>query len=537
VAAAAVAAASFATFLPGAAGVAGSEPSRRDAAIGRARQNLRSHGRDARASGADGFDATDVVFDADGTEHVRFDRTYKGLTVIGGDLVVHETAKGDFRSASLTLAAPIDVDTTPATSEDDAVATARAAFSGSIADAKAERLVVWARTDRPVLAREVLVTGTAPDGGPSELHVLVDATSGAVVDAWDGIEHAKPGSGGGGTTTPPTVSCNVPAGVGRTLYSGDVCMPTTFINKSTGYRLDGKAADAGSSVVQTYDYRGTTSMLYYLNDADNVWGNNTSSDGASAASDAQYGALATWRYYQSLGRNGIDGSGGTLQSRVHYGRNYNNAFWSDTCTCMVYGDGDGRRFKSLVSLDVAGHEMTHGVTSRTSNLAYSLESGGLNESTSDVFGTMVEKTRPTGGNYTIGEQVVVPGAFPGNALRIMYKPSLDGASADCWSDTVGSLDVHYSSGVGNHAFYLLAEGSSPINGNPTSPTCDGSVVTGIGADAAARIWYKANSTYWTSGTDYHGARAGMLTAATDLYGGSSPERAAVAAAWAAVGVS
>uniref|UniRef100_UPI0013D3529C M4 family metallopeptidase n=3 Tax=Pseudomonadota TaxID=1224 RepID=UPI0013D3529C len=77
-------------------------------------------------------------------------------------------------------------------------------------------------------------------------------------------------------------------------------------------------------------------------------------------------------------------------NRVHYSRNYNNAYWSDACFCMTYGDGDGTTLRPLVALDVAGHEMTHGVTSRTANLTYSGESGGLNEATSDIFGTMVE---------------------------------------------------------------------------------------------------------------------------------------------------
>ena len=98
----------------------------------------------------------------------------------------------------------------------------------------------------------------------------------------------------------------------------------------------------------------------------------------------------------------------------------------------------------------------------------------------------------------------------------MDQPSKDGASANCWSKSVGTLDVHYSSGVGNHLFYLLSEGSGAktINGvSYNSPTCNGAAVTGIGRDAAAAIWYRALTTYWTSSTTYAGARAGMLSAA------------------------
>jgi Zn-dependent metalloprotease len=188
--------------------------------------------------------------------------------------------------------------------------------------------------------------------------------------------------------------------------------------------------------------------------------------------------------------------------------------------------------------------MSHGITSRTSNLTYSGESGGLNEGTSDIFGTMVEffannaKDTP---DYLIGERLYKSGS---SALRFMYHPSLDGASADCWYGTVGALNVHYSSGVTNHFFYLLAEGSAPA-GQPASPTCNpgdtrqakgSAAVGGIGRDAAQRIWYRALTVYFTSSTNYSGARAATLNAARDLFGAGSSEQNAVAAAWAAVNV-
>jgi Zn-dependent metalloprotease len=121
----------------------------------------------------------------------------------------------------------------------------------------------------------------------------------------------------------------------------------------------------------------------------------------------------------------------------------------------------------------------------------------------------------------------------------MDDPASDGASANCWSSAVGNLDVHYSSGVGNHFFYLLAEGSGAktIGGVAhDSPTCNGSTLTGIGRDAAARIWYRALTVYMTSSTNYAGARTASLNAARDLYGAGSTQYAAVAAAWSAVSV-
>jgi Zn-dependent metalloprotease len=122
----------------------------------------------------------------------------------------------------------------------------------------------------------------------------------------------------------------------------------------------------------------------------------------------------------------------------------------------------------------------------------------------------------------------------------MDDPSKDGNSAKCWSSTVKNLDVHYSSGVGNHAFFLLAVGSGAhtVNGvSYNSPTCNNGTVTGIGNAAAGAIFYKALTTYMTSSTNYSAARTATLNAARDLYGTTSAQYAATAAAWSGVSVS
>ena len=254
----------------------------------------------------------------------------------------------------------------------------------------------------------------------------------------------------------------------------------------------------------------------------------------------------TWDYFKLVhGRNGIGNDGKGASSRVHYGRKYGNAFWSDGCFCMTYGDGDGVVIGPLVTLDIAGHEMSHGVTSRTANLVYSGESGGLNEATSDIFGTMVEFRANSSldtPDYLIGEELFVAnvsGSANQSAIRYMFDPQKDGASVNCYSAGVGNLDVHYSSGVANRFFYLLAEGSGArtYSGvNHRASTCNGSTLAGIGRAKAEKIWYRALTVYMTSGTGYAGARAATLSAATDLYGVASAERAAVAASWSAVSV-
>ncbi|RYE74488.1 MAG: M4 family peptidase, partial [Myxococcales bacterium] len=258
----------------------------------------------------------------------------------------------------------------------------------------------------------------------------------------------------------------------------------------------------------------------------------------SAAVDAQYGTNMTWDYFKGVhGRNGIFGNGQGSYNRVHYGQNYVNAFWDGEK--MTYGDGDGTNYGPLTSLDVAGHEMSHGVTENTAGLTYSGESGGLNEATSDIFGTMVEFHAANGqdpADYLIGEEFDLK---QHKGLRRMDKPSTDGKSLDCWTSGAGNVDVHYSSGIGNHFFYLLAEGSGAktIGGVAhNSPTCNGSSVSGIGRDAAEKIWFRALTVYMTSNTSYAAARTATLNAAKDLYGAGSAQQNAVAAAWSAVSV-
>ncbi|MFJ8784761.1 MULTISPECIES: M4 family metallopeptidase [unclassified Streptomyces] len=466
----------------------------------------------------------DVVRDADGTVHTRYERTYDGLPVLGGDLVVHESKSGATEGVSKATKATIKVASltpkvTVAKAETQALTAAKAAGSDKAA-ADGARKVIWAGSGTPVLAYETIVGGFQDDGTPNQLHVITDAATGKKLYEYQGIENAT--------------------GTGKSLYSGTVSLSTT--QSGSTYNL----TDATRGSHKTYNKsHGTSSSAGTLfTDADNVWGTGAASSSTTdqtAAVDATYGAQETWDFYKStFGRSGIKNNGVGAYSRVHYGNQYVNAFWDDSCFCMTYGDGEGN-VSPLTSLDVAGHEMSHGVTSNTAGLNYSGESGGLNEATSDIFGTGVEfyaNNSNDVGDYLIGEEIDING--DGTPLRYMDKPSKDGGSADSWSSSVGNLDVHYSSGVANHFFYLLSEGSGAktINGvSYNSPTSNGSTVTGIGRAKALQIWYKALTTYFTSTTNYKSARTGTLSAASALYGSTSTEYKAVAAAWSAVNVS
>ncbi|MEW2250782.1 M4 family metallopeptidase [Streptomyces sp. NPDC006975] len=463
----------------------------------------------------------DVVRDADGTTHTRYERTYGGLPVLGGDLVVHQAPSGAAKGVTKAVNAAIKVASltpalTPAKAETQALTAARAAGSQKTA-ADSSRKVIWAATGKPVLAYETVVGGLQDDGTPNQLHVITDAATGAKLFEYQGIENAT----------------------GKTLYSGTVTLNS--VQSGSTYQL----TDTARGNHKTYNLaRKTSGTGTLVANSTNVFGTGTASTSSSdqtAAADAAYGAAETWDFYKNtFGRNGIKNNGVGAYSRVHYGNAYVNAFWDDSCFCMTYGDGAGNA-DPLTSLDVAGHEMSHGVTSNTAGLNYSGESGGLNEATSDIFGTGVEfyaNNASDPGDYLIGEKIDING--DGTPLRYMDKPSKDGGSADYWSSTVGTKDVHYSSGVANHFFYLLSEGSGSktINGvTYNSPTYNGSTVTGIGRAKALQIWYKALTTYMTSTTNYKGARTATLNAASALYGSTSTEYKAVAAAWSAVNVS
>ncbi|MGW3039167.1 M4 family metallopeptidase [Kitasatospora sp. NPDC001159] len=473
----------------------------------------------------------DAVVDADGTRHLRYERTYAGLPVLGGDLVVHQRPDGSVSSVDRAFAGRLALPAAiPGLTADQAAEQATAAVRATVglaADADesalsrvdgagAAELVVWATDGNPRLAHRTVVRGERADGTPSSQQVVTDAATGELLSTHEEFQTAT--------------------GTGKGVNVGTVTLTTT--QSGSTYSL--KDATRGNQ--STTDLKGATSGSGSLfTSTSNSWGNGLASNRQSAAVDAQFGAAATWDYYRkTFNRNGIKNNGVGATSRVHYGSNYVNAFWNDSCFCMTYGDGSGNTHP-LTAIDVSGHEMTHGVTSATAGLIYSGESGGLNEATSDIFGTMVEwyanlPANPP--NYWIGEKLNLFGN--GKPLRYMDKPSLDGKSADSWSSGVGNLDVHYSSGVANHFFYLLSEGSGAksINGyNYNSPTSNGSKVTGIGRDKAAAIWYRALTVYFTSTTNYKAARTATLKAAADLYGATSTEYKAVAAAWSGVNVS
>ena len=242
----------------------------------------------------------------------------------------------------------------------------------------------------------------------------------------------------------------------------------------------------------------------------------------------------TYNFYdQVFSRNSVDDRGMRLDSSVHYSQQYDNAFWDGGQ--MIYGDGDGELFNRFtVSLDVIGHELTHGVTQYTAALQYSGQSGALNESMSDVFGTMVKQWR-LGQTVDQADWLIGAGLLTtqvrGVALRSMKDP---GSAYDdpqlgkdpqpkFMKDYVNTSDdnggVHINSGIPNYAFYLAA---AAIGGNSWEKT--------------GKIWYETLTKRLTPSADFQAAADGTASAAGDLFGANSAEQKAVVDAWTKAGI-
>ena len=506
---------------------------RQDALYRDARGHLASRVYDLGLDRKHDFALKNVHADADGQYDVRVHQTFNGVRVFEGEAIVH-FKDGRTLGSTEALVRGLNLQVAPSISATEALAAAHAELAPKGAYAlppSAELVIANIETEnrrgfkvtRPTLVYHV---HTELENGADETRhtdYFVNAHSGEIVESWDSLRTA-------GAT-----------GTGNSQYSGNVSLNTNSI--TGGYELRDVARGMNYATYNLNHATSGTGTIY--TDADNGWGDGanyvegsstTAANGQTAGVDAHFGVGATYDYYKNvLGRNGIDGAGTATYSRVHYSNSYDNAFWSDSCFCMTYGDGNS--FKTLTAIDVAGHEMSHGVCARTANLTYRGESGGLNEANSDIHGTMVEfysrggsgtSIGNTGGNWTIGEQLAT------KPLRYMYKPSLDGASKDAWSSTLKRLDVHYSSGPANRMFYFLSQGTG--TGNYASSYLPGGM-TGIGNDKAARIWYKAMVSYMTSSTTYAGAKTACLNACVALgYPSGSPEYTAVVNAFKAINV-
>ncbi len=463
---------------------------------------------------------TNVWVDGRATGHTRWRQLHGGVPVWGGEGIIHTrgTAVYDVTDAFVP---GLQVSARPTQTVAAARAAALSSMDCSGCNARVAASDLWvARFDGVdrLAWRVTIVAEPAGHGhAPEQRVVFVDAHDGSIVHSYD----------------------NLHTGTGPSLYRGTVTVPTLAVG-GTRYMED------TTRRIGVFDMRNGTGTGVRFADADDLW----NAAAQRAAVDAQFGSAAVMDYLRlAHGRNGINGANGpgaataangatTLQTvLVHYGTNFNNAFWDGQK--VVIGDGDGRTFGPLVALDIMAHEWMHGLTQFTAGLIYNGESGALNESFSDVFAALVERQveGENAGTWLIGEDAYTPGT-PGDALRYMNNPrraANSGFTADDQPDhyaerytgTQNNGGVHINSGIPNHAFYLLAVGGTHRRGGSLS---------GIGADAAGRIWYRALTTYLTSSSNFAAARTATTRAAQDLFGSTSDHALAVQNAWCLVGV-
>ena len=475
----------------------------------------------------DDFKVKRVEIDELKMAHTHVQQTIGGVPVWEGEAIVHLKPDGELLLITDQLKDNIAINTVSNFKPGEALELAKRVRGGTrvLTDEPIIDLYVFRGEDRDHLVYRVempRLDGTEKTSVPV---VFIDAHTGEKVYEYD----------------------NLQTGTGNSLYSGNVTISTSS-SGSTFYMEDTTRRQGTFNMNNTGNTStGTGGTQSRYTDTDDNW----TATNARAGVDAHYGAAKTFDYYQTVhGRNGIDGNYGPgtttaaangvsiVASRVHFGSNYNNAFWYQNM--MSYGDGNGSTFSPLTTIDICGHEMTHGVTERTANLTYAKESGALNESFSDIFGAMVEAYSDgavSSDTWKIGEDAYTPGTS-GDALRRMDNPNAVGDPdhyslrlypGTCTpSNANDQCGVHTNSSISNHAYYLLVAGGT----NRVS----GVTVIGIGSTDAAKIFYRALTVYMTASTNFAGARTATLNAATDLFGSSSAQYNSVATAWCAVGV-
>jgi bacillolysin len=462
-----------------------------------------------------------------GFTYLRIQQVYKGTPVYGAVLTAHVNKEGVLTALSGAPAANLDekqnLKQAKKLSKKEAVSSAEKDLVKAVGSqpdyeyAPKSESVIYVKGGEAHYAYLVNYNFLAPE--PGNWNYFVDAVTGDILAKVNEIHEAnngagKPGGGGGAAGGTDTV------GSGKGVL-GDTKSLNTYLSSSTYYLQDRTRGNG----IFTYDGSNRTRLPGSLwADSDNVF--NASYD--AAAVDAHYYAGTTYDYYKNThNRNSYDGNGAALKSTVHYGRNYNNAFWNGQQ--MVYGDGDGSTFVSLSGgLDVIAHELTHAVTDTTADLIYQNESGAINESMSDIFGTLVEYDANNNPDWEIGEDIYTPNKS-GDALRSMSDPAKYGDPDHYSVRYTGTQDnggVHINSGIGNKAAYLLSQGGTHY----------GVKVTGIGTAKTGKIYYRALTQYLTPSSNFSQLRSAAVQAATDLYGAGSAEVASVNAAYNAVGV-
>lgn len=451
-----------------------------------------------------------------GMTHVRFEQTKNNVPVDGAEIVVHfdkdnqvVSVNGHVNQLALN---DTKLTTNSSVSEDFAIKVAKSSVKAplELAFDPITDKVVYPFEGKNYVAYKINLSFLGDE--PGNWFVYVDANTGKVIDKINALLHAN------------NVKKEQHDGVGRGVHAE---LRHLHITKEIER---GKPA-----VFKLYDeshenLEGIYTMDYNTGEIISNPSSSFKDHYQKPAVDAHYNSEKVYDYYlEEHGRNSLDGNGMAILSYVHVGTNYNNAFWNGQF--MAYGDGDGEFMVPLsAGLDVAAHEMTHGVITHTANLQYRFQSGALNESFADVFGALIDED-----DWEMGEDIMAPAAKAEgrNALRSLSNPDQYPVSAerapygdgyypkhmDEYYDMPARVDnggVHVNSSITNHAAYLIGEQ--------------------IGKEKLGKIYYRALTIYLTPTSDFSDARNAIAQSAADLYGEGSPEVAAVESGFDQVGI-
>ena len=448
-----------------------------------------------------------------GFEHLKFQQVYNEVPVHGGQLILHFDATGTLYKMSGKFIRISKVENAYALNEREAVDIVLDEYPSNEyygecnPNFEQNHTEKWIYTDSktlPIYTYKVDIYSNKP---LFRYDVFIDAETGS------DVAHRN------------KIHMDDVTGSGTTMYHGTQSFTTDSVSDGLYYLRN----DVGGGI-HTWDYNQGTSSGIEFQDSDNNWTATANQDAASR--DVHWGAEQAYNYFaDNHSYYSFDDNDAEINCRVHYDYAYNNAFWNGIE--LTFGDGDGVNYNPLTSVEIVGHELTHGVVQYTANLEYLNEPGALNESFADIFGCAIRFAADSANaGYLSGDLISVgSGAF-----RSLENPNLYG-DPDCYNGTywyTGSADnggVHTNSGVQNFWFYLLVNGSTGVN-----DLGDSYSVSGIGMTKATKIAFRNLSTYLTEFSDYADARDGAIQAAIDLYGACSDEVIQTTNAWHAVGV-
>lgn len=446
-----------------------------------------------------------------GYTHYRYKEIYKGIKVEHGVYYVHvkdgrvTSVNGEFYpNISQNLSS-----VTPKITKNNALVKAKSLFnSPEITDNSTQNdaLTIIFNNNVPFLCYHFNLSTNTP---LKHSDIYVDAHTNKIILEVNKIHTA-----------------DVPATL-NTHYNGAKTVTTDQVS-GTQYRLQQTAKNIytkncnnGSSQASAVDFTNTT----------NTWSAISTSD--KAVFDLHYGLEKSYDYYNTkFSRNSYDGFGTQIKGIAHYSSGYNNAFWNGTY--LTFGDGDGTSYNPFSCTDIVGHEITHAVTETSAGLVYMNESGGLNESFSDIFGVAIDfYANPSTANFLEGEQCKTSGLPFRNLINPKATLQPNTYLGQYWIPSGGTDNggVHTNSQVQNHWFYLLCQGGTGTNDNSITYN-----ISGIGITDAEKIAYRNLTNYLTPNSTYANARTYAIQSAVDLFGACSNNVTQCANAWYAVGV-